>query len=479
MNTATRIELTQLTPEDPLANAPAVPIKLDFESQLFIDDHLIESSRSLHRRVNRPVKQAEPILEAKEHWEGIGLCFGTVIEDNGAIRLYYRPLFPNGVKHVELRAKCGYTKSSVCLAESSDGFHFTRTYLEKGPIPGTNILINEALDDFSIIKDETETDPAARYKILSSYQDWPKGLTSGISADGVNWDFPRQSYTIANLGDRCALWYDPRKKEYVAWSRCYPTHPDRLIFQRQTSNFDDWTDPERNGPWQALAPDREDPIGTWCYGGYAFWYRSLYIGYLELYHMQHQRVDTQLICSRDGKNWQRVGNRELFMANGEEGTFDSFWTVPTFNAPIHRDGQMLIHFEGRPDPHVNEGFRHTNPGLSGALGVATLREDGFVSLDATGNDGILLTRLLEAPEGARGLAINAAPFVRRPGYEPMRIDVELLSGQGDVLEAHRFEVPNNDMTLWRHLSWETALPSPLRLRLRLRNARLYSFRFTD
>ncbi|MEI6422846.1 MAG: hypothetical protein WCP55_11560, partial [Lentisphaerota bacterium] len=160
------------------------------------------------------------------------------------------------------------------------------------------------------------------------------------------------------------------------------------------------------------------------------------------------------------------------------GDFDAYWIVPTFNRPILKDGKLLIHYNGRAEPHTQPGFKRVPPGTSGAFAVSTLREDGFVSLDATGNTGVLETKALKLPKKRGVLQVNACPFDTRKGCAPMDLNVEILSAEYDVL-AEFPSVSHNENGIW--LSFEIAreLPDTVRLRFSLSNARLYSFRFQE
>jgi len=169
-------------------------------------------------------------------------------------------------------------------------------------------------------------------------------------------------------------------------------------------------------------------------------------------------------------------SRDIFLPNGRHGEFDGYWAVPTFNAPILRDGKLIIHYEGRPDPHTAAGFSHVPPAMSGAIGLSTLREDGFVSLDATGTTGIVLTRRLQIPAGARGLNINACVFNTRPGYIPMEIGVEILEPDSlKLVESFSYQGKPSENQTWLTLDATKSWPEVIQIRFYLQNARFYSF----
>jgi hypothetical protein len=204
-------------------------------------------------------------------------------------------------------------------------------------------------------------------------------------------------------------------------------------------------------------------------------YQSLYHAYIAVYHIHLQRLETQLAVSRDGHQWQRLCEREVFLHNGEHGAFDAYWSVPTFNAPIAQDGKLLIHYGGRPDPHTTPGFGHLTPGMGGAFGLAELREDGFVSLDSTGQEGLVVTRPLQVPVGVTHIAVNACPFNTRPGYPPMRLQVEAFGHDGRCVAAGEI-VSSDAAQVWHTLHLAEPLPETVRLQFRMVNGRLYSFR---
>jgi len=452
-----------------------VPIEVDAgRSQLFVDDFLVDEMTSLHRRLNRPIKRSEPVLVADQPWEISGLVYGSVQPHDDAFHFYYKALGRAGLPNVEHIKRFGFGKFPICMARSDDGLTFNKAPVEGSTLPGSNIVLDDMIDDYAILRDDRDPDPSRRYKMLASRGEWMQGLSAAISPDGLKWTFVRD-FAVPYLGDRMCYWFDPIRKLHVAWSRDYHAHPMRLIWQVETDNFDCWDDSRKNHPWLALEPDRHDAEDIEFYGGYAFYYQSLYLAYLEVFHTREQRIDTQLCASRDGRTWQRVCNRELFMRNGEHGNFDAYWIVPTFNPPILRNGKLLIHYNGRPDPHARPGHTTLPPGMGGAFGLAELREDGFVSLDATATEGVLTTHLLKPPPGATRLQINACPFSPDRSEKPMQVIVEIVSDNDESIATHTL---SDSAAIWQELHLPAPLPAAIRLRFRMINARLYSFRLS-
>ncbi len=458
--------------------APAdAPLELSSAVQLFVDDHLIARKGSVHRRLNRPRKGAKSILVPDRPWEGQGLVYGSVIPHEGQFRLYYKGWMQHTrLNYAEHVRKFGFGKYPVCLALSEDGRRFRKPAIAGAAHPKTNIVIEDQIDDFTILKDARDPDPNRRFKLLASRGNWWAGLTPATSPDGIRWTWGKEN-AVAYLGDRCSFWFDPVREKYIAWSRNYEIMPGRVLVQKATADFDNWSDERASHPRLVLQPDRYDHEMTQFYGGYAFWYHSLYLAYVEAYHIHHQRIDTQLACSRDGLTWTRLCDRDVFLPNGEHGDSDAYWIVPTFNPPILQNGELLIHYNGRPDPHGAPGFSFVNPGMGGDFGLATLREDGFVSLDATGEEGVVETRPLRLPEQWSRFEINVAPFNTRPGYDPMQIEVDVLSPDGAHWATLKTAPPKSPDAVWHRVLPAQAIPRVCRLRFRIRNARLYAFRF--
>ena len=458
--------------------APAAPIAINRESQLLVDDHLVARRESLFRRLNRPTKRPGPILSPETPEEGIGLYYGSVLEeeDSSDLRLYYISGHSYGtISFEQFRAERGHSTSPMFLARSTDGVTFSREPVAGSVFPGTHIVADENMDCLNVLHDPQDPDPSRRYKLLASKDNWPRGLTPATSPDGIHWTWGEDN-AVAWFGDRCAYWYDPIRRTHVAWSRDYHVLPQRVIAQCETSDFGDWGNLRENHPRVVLQADRLDHPSVEFYGGYAFWYRSVYLAYLEVYHMQQQRIDTQLCCSRDGRRWTRLCDRETFIPNGEHGEWDAYWVVPTFNPPILRDGELLIHTNGRPDPHPQPGFSASAPGFGGAFGLTTLREDGFVSLDATGRVGLLVTHPLTAEPGCRTLAINCCQFATRPGMEPMSAVVSLHAPDGEAIGV--WELSYEPDRVWYAVELAATPPAGFHLEFRLQNCRLYSFKLS-
>jgi hypothetical protein len=124
-----------------------------------------------------------------------------------------------------------------------------------------------------------------------------------------------------------------------------------------------------------------------------------------------------------------------------------------------------------------------------AIGLATMRLDGFVSIDGYDTPGTLATRLLSS-NGDR-LVVNArAPEAASDAQAQKShgsLRAEVLDARGHTIEGYSADDcdPFTDDELRHTVTWKgrTNLPrldgDAFRLRFHLRNAALYSFQVAD
>ena len=182
-------------------------------------------------------------------------------------------------------------------------------------------------------------------------------------------------------------------------------------------------------------------------------------------------MDVHFLFSRDGVSWRRPDRGSSFMGVGHSGCFDSryTWAIPD---PIAMGDELWIYYVGSNKDH--DGFVDPqSPAELSGLSRAVMRRDGYASLDADRDGGELTT----------------LPFVMG---EELLLNVDTGAGgcvRGEILDEAGVPVRGFDMEesiplctnstratlLWRSGSQVGALAGqPLRLRLALLEARLYS-----
>src|SRR5581483_11437563 len=196
----------------------------------------------------------------------------------------------------------------------------------------------------------------------------------------------------------------------------------------------------------------------------------------------------ELATSRDGIRWSRVGHQPLIEA-GEPGSFDCGMRRCA-RGIIERGDELWLYYGGwREDHGTSRQHRHmTTPCAAqrraAAIGLAKLRLDGFVSLDAGEAEGTITT----APVRSAGPAITLRLLVNAATHGPGGyVAAEVLAADGTVLpgyslaEADRFagDAVAHELT-WQGrplalLARAAAGAGTIALRFRLRHASLYAY----
>lgn len=223
-------------------------------------------------------------------------------------------------------------------------------------------------------------------------------------------------------------------------------------------------------------------MGVFRYGG-------RYIGLPAMYHAtgkipNYPNTDgfhlVQLVASRDLKTWRRLGDRQPFIGPShiESGAYDLTQIISP-SAPVVHGDELWFYYTGLKY-RSNWDYEGTFPngktipipgrdGDVGAVCLAVLRRDGFVSLDAKDKSGSVTTRPLTVPAGRLHINVDA-----RGG----ELRVEAIDGIGQTT-AQSATIRGDRRS--QEIVWERGSPppagQPVSLRFTLQNARLYSYWF--
>jgi hypothetical protein len=385
-------------------------------SQLFLDDSSIEDHLRVHRVWHQPEKFVEPVMKAEFPWEGDCPClYGTVLRIDGVFKMWY----------VGTRNS---SKPRVCYAESDDGLHWRRPELGLCEYDGStknNIVINPKypngfIDDCAMIYEPEDEWP---YKLLYWDSMTVSSTTWGIfmkkSKDGINygpvedvlphWDDRFVAitskvdgkYRIYGRGtflsgmDASGRWTDG--KPYITMHAPAPFPRKRPVVYSESTDLINWTDEE-----QVIKTSTADPPEMQYYSLTPFYYEGVWLAGLLRMHTQPDVLDPELVWSHDGRNWNRSVDRKPFIPLGPPGSFDSTWLNLPTNPPILNYNQLWFYYSGRAGGH---GAQY--PGAYGAIGLATLRVDGFCSLQGGESPGAVLTKPMTWVDG--DLLINTDP----------------------------------------------------------------------
>jgi hypothetical protein len=468
--------------------------------QLFVDDHLIDSASGVRRVIHPAVKHPDnPVLLPVRPWEGqYTLLYGTVLRDDeeGLWKMWYSTM--NHFRY----ARDVYPESTyLCYATSKDGLRWEKPELGLVSYRGStenNIVmeghrvpesgIEGILDCVSVLKDPRDPDPSRRYKMMIWHENrrreggrWvrhtgtprPTGHYVAFSPDGLRWvERPEPAFTYDPVRDTMTTMWDPKAGKFVAFVKQHVAGK-RARFRSESDDFLRWSTPA-----PMLAADAQDPPDLELYNNTGFAYEGMYLGLLTVLHPSPPEdvyLDVQLIASRDGRLWERVGDRSPFLPVGRRDVdWDFGFNSPGSGPPVRVGDELWFYYSGR-------SYRHPVPGQPrepnhGAIGLARLRLDGFASLDAGEAEGTVVTRPLRP--GAAGLVVNADASAGE-------LRVEVLGADGTPLPglARADCVPVRGDSVRHRVRWG-AVPGlsgraggPVRLKFSLRLASLYGFAF--
>jgi hypothetical protein len=201
----------------------------------------------------------------------------------------------------------------------------------------------------------------------------------------------------------------------------------------------------------------------------------MWIGILQAmrYHVTGwKQTELQLTYSRDGRHWLRPQHRESFIPLGDADSWEADYSLSSFTAPILVGDELFIYYAGSRNPARDKKPESQWP-LD--LGLARLRRDGFVSLNAGEKPGQVITRPLTF-QGTR-LFVNAE--VAEGGW----VKAAVLTRDGGPVTARGLDdaVALRNGAVQTRMAWkETGELEPpgdehLRILFQLKNAKLYSF----
>ena len=145
--------------------------------------------------------------------------------------------------------------------------------------------------------------------------------------------------------------------------------------------------------------------------------------------------------------------------------------MPTNNAPEAAGDRLRFWYSGGGTHHGSKGEHRR------AMGLASIRRDGFVSIEGRMDPGFLLTAALDATVPRR-LTVNLNASSGDASVEVLRPDGEVIEGYGagDSRLSGRDGI---DLTPgWRGDVVPPQAGGRVHLRFNLRNASLYSYRWT-
>ena len=437
-------------------NHPDV-VPIGIGRQLFVDDFLVESMEGIERVYGRPKKHvANPVLKPETPWE-LNTPFNSTARPCGG-GLWW----DEKAKRFHLWYEAGWC-GEVCYAFSTDGLRWERPSLDV--VLGTNkVLPGEHIDSWSVVLDPSAPE-SERWKFFCGSDYAREDGFAYVSADGIHWKDRR---VTGVCGDRSTLFYNPFRRKWVwsirsGWqsmtrSRIYREHED---FARGLT----WDLVENPVPTREcvawLAADELDVQEgrpnenrrASLYNFDAVAYESIMLGAWEAHWGPENEdcekaglpkiTDLQFAYSRDGFHFSRPDRTPAIASERwSSGKWDTGYVQSIPNLLVIKGDELWFYYSAfRGDPtRKTKCFDGTVPGAcngrlngmyaNGAMGLATMRRDGFVGLRA-GKSGSVMTcpvrfggrRLfvnLDAPEGALKVSVVARDGRELKAFEPVK-----------------------------------------------------------
>lgn len=481
------------------------------ERQLFLDDVGIAAIENLSRTMHTPVKR--------------GAVIRPTPPDETSLQTRSAPAWDPEAKVYKIWLLASRTdgSSGTAYAESVDGLHWTKPALRQKEVRGSlenNLVTPDPAREWpanaieNVVYDPDDPDPARRFKGFAHCYD----REPMVSPDGIHWtllDVPK-----LKSSDESNLSYDARTRIFIATLKTWGPHGRSHVITT-SQDFETWTEPvltfhaddldqeigRKNIAARFADPALQQPThnipetyNVDVYNVSVFRYEGLYIAMPSFYHQTGKvpkdwpgfddpRIppdmvkgykesgdwsgfhEVQLMASRDLKEWQRLGDRQPFLASSKlgSGAYDLACVLPP-SFPIVRGNELWFYYTGG----MNYGLALNKGVASDAFAVclAVLRRDGFISLDAGDTPGTVTTQPFTMPDGV--LRVNVDAY----GGE---LRAEVLTDGGEVLAESTVvsgDHPQAELD-WERGVLDTLRGKEVRLRFTLRKGRFYAWWFGE
>jgi hypothetical protein len=456
---------------------------------LFIFDDAIASQTNVRKIFRTPRKDPRnPVLRPDRPWEGHRIQpWGSLFPWEGKWRQLYNSLDAKG-------------RSGIHVLETEDGRNWRRPALGLHPASAGNAKTNTLIpagDDGqrwllpSLIRHPNPPDPSWNHLLYM----WGWGKTQGLvghkSRDGLQFERFSESPILSwgffgpgRTNDVVMACWDTQHSRFVMYATVllpqvleartpWDNVPNmkRCMARLESADGIAW-----EGPELVLAPDRHEPEWQQYYGMTVSEYEGLWVGFPLYYHVREQFMQPHIVFSRDGRFWERP-TRQPFLPCGDSPDRWDYGNV-LLSWDFLRLGDELIFVYGG-----STGREHTVR-MGMALGVASLRRDGFVALAPGGAESLdakLLTVPLARAPG-RVLLLNTEPDFAGEAW----LSAEIQDANGRIIEGYTFDACGHTeadgVSCAVHWGAKGRLPDgpgPLRLHIHLHQQRLYSIRFGD
>ena len=484
------------------------------ERFLFLDDTHVASRQAVRRNFHQLRRLFhDPLIVPDRPTDQMNVSMaGSVLRDtrDGSFLMWY---------HSQRFTKQGQMYH-ICHACSSDGIHWEKPDIGRIEIDGStshNVVarsydIGESPGS-NLVLCPDEADDSRRFRRI--YQRLNQGTFIAYSPDGINWN---ESGEFAfHAGDSTTVFYDVAARRFIAIRMESPrigsflrrtpamaTSPDfrtwsdfRIIFQ--CDDLDDAQVVERLEKRRAvLSYAIPEHFHAQVNSMYGFNYAGLIIGIPLMFDCcgydewkgtpggpgsgrDDCVTDIQLAWCGDPdlQDWRRPAARESFLPVSDPPRWDCGF-AHVADSPVRVGDELWFYYSGgdRSQQHpmytLDDGWKFKQGELKSGISIATLRLDGFASLDADRQGGEITTRAL--PFRGDRIVVNAVSY--------HGIDVEILDQTGepipgygpDACETLRGDSVRHEVR-FRDADIAALAGRTIRVRFHLRGAMLFAFSF--
>ena len=409
------------------------PIDVETQRQLFLSEHLIASTDGVSLRMHHPIRREAVMSLNEKPWEGRRTGgYICIVQDDDRLRMYYpcRQVYKKGEQYT------GY-------AESTDGIHWTKPELgiiECNGSKRNNLVLEKGMFGdgltgiggrpfheggmFVMTDPRPDVPPDQRYKATLELLSKPvDGIVGLVSPDGLHWELvqtepvliaPDDPKSKTRLFDtHNVLLWDPRISKYVLYlrgSKIVGNGYRRSIRRAVSGDFLSWSIPQyleidgqdvhlytpaasvyRRAPHTTVMFPNRLVGGTWHTGS-------------------GKLVDICFMSTRDGVHvdWPI---RSAFIRPGLDPSDWGYaeggmWSVAGVFQTSPEELSLYV------SANTTKDTRHVRR--------YTLRADGFMSLSASEQPGIFVTKpLLHAGASLEiNYSTSAAGHVRVTALDP-------------------------------------------------------------
>lgn len=459
------------------AEAPAT-IGIGTERQLFVDRLLIDSMQESELRLQTPHDEGIAIKFDKP-WEGLFCGYVTMIQDGERLRAYYRGMPTAGAD--------GSPNECTCVAESTDGIHWTKPdlnlYEMNGAKPNNVVLAQSApfTHNFCPMLDKRPgVAKEERYKALGGTAQ--SGLYAFVSADGLSWKkmFDHAVIKEGAFDSQNVPFWSEADGKYWCYYRVFQDDI-RRIARTSSSDFEHWSPGElmeySQGPIEQMYTNQTSP----------YFRAPQYHLAISARFFPERRVLSPEQAEKikvHPSYFSDCSDAVLMSVRGGAGPVYQRTFVEGFLKPglglenwVSRTNYPALNVlpsgEGRISFYVNQNYGQPTSHLR----RYSLRTDGFAAVHTGWEGGELTTKPVTF--AGKELRINFATSAAGS----VRVEVQSVDGKpmpGFSLEDCQ-ETIGNDLdrvVLWQGGSDLSGLAEkPVRLRFLLKDADLFSFKF--